>query len=172
MDNASGLAVLQELARALPRDPALASARLTFLATGAEEIGLAGALRWIAAHEGELDRGRTAFVNVDSVGIGRRLLALDIRGRAPGGRPMRRVLQAAARAAGVRLHVLPFLPGVGVDTMPIGARGFATATLLGDVLGGASRRIHSRRDTTGPLREEALRSAVRLATRLAHELAA
>ena len=167
MDNATGLAVLGELARTLPHDPALAAARLTFLATGAEEAGLVGAFRWIAANESELDPARTVFVNVDSVGVGAGLLAIDVNGETPEGRPLRVVLAEVARAENVRLRVLPFLPGVGVDTMPIAARGFPTVSLLGEVLGSASRRIHSAEDTVDRLCPEGLASAVRVATGVA-----
>ncbi len=162
MDNASGLALLVDAAWTLPRDPALAGVNLEFVATGAEEIGLAGAMRWIQAHAGELDPDGTLFVNVDSVGVGRGILALDVNGRAPGGRRVRELLRDAAATEGVSVRVLPGLPGVGVDTMPIAARGFATVTLLGRVLGGASRRIHSERDTIDALGEGGLDDARRV----------
>jgi hypothetical protein len=169
MDNASGCAVLRELAGALPADPALAGAALVFVSTGAEEIGLAGALRWIREHGPELDRARTLFVNVDSTGVGRGLLALDVRGRAPDGRPMSELVRCAAKAAGVPVRRLAFLPGVGVDTMPISARGYATVTVTGRVLGAASRRIHSPRDSVEHLSEAGLRDAAAFAAALARE---
>jgi Zn-dependent M28 family amino/carboxypeptidase len=170
MDNASGLAVLLEAAERLPREPALDGVDLVFLATGAEEIGLAGALRWIARHEAALDRRRTVFLNVDSVGVGRGLLALNVAGRAPDGRPVRDVIRAAAAATGVRLRRLPFLPGVGVDSMPMAARGYATVTLLGEVLGGGSRRIHTANDTLAHLGEAALAAAGELVVGIAREI--
>lgn len=158
MDNATGLAVLVEAARTCSNDPDLTSVGLTFLGTGAEEIGLAGALRWIQRHGAELDPANVVFVNVDSVGVGRGLLAIDVHDRADFGLHER--LRAAARAASVDLRIMPFLPGVGVDTMPIAARGFSTVTILGRVLGDASRRIHTARDTSEVLREDAMRDAV------------
>jgi hypothetical protein len=170
MDNASGVAVLVELARTLPRDPALASTELVFLATGAEEIGLCGAMRWIQRHEAELDRERTAIINLDSVGVGDGLLAIDVRGRC-GGRDMAALVDEAARRAGGRFRRLPFLPGVGVDSMPFGARGFATVSLLGRVLGEASRRIHGPRDTIDLLDEAALRHAAAVAGELTRVVA-
>jgi acetylornithine deacetylase/succinyl-diaminopimelate desuccinylase-like protein len=171
MDNASGLAVLLECARALPDDPALAAADLTFVATGAEEIGLAGAMRWIQAHAGEHDPARTLFVNVDSVGVGSSLLASDVAGRAPSGEPTRALVARAARRAGSRVRLLPILLGAGVDTMPIRARGFATVTILGEVLGAPSRRMHSAHDTVEHLSEPALQDAAAFAISLAREAA-
>jgi len=170
MDNASGVAVLLEAARALPADPALAEAELVFLATGAEEIGLAGAVHWLRAHAAGLDQRRTVFVNIDSVGCGRGLLALAPKGFAPGGRPMKRVVRAASRAAGVPVRQLSVLPGVGVDTMPIAARGFASVTLLGRVLGGAAARVHSARDEVAHLGEDGLRDAADVVHEIARDV--
>lgn len=179
MDNASGIGVLLELARSLPRDDAFSGVDLTFVATGAEEIGLAGAMRWIARHAGECARERTLFVNFDSVGVGDSLLAMNVcdAATARGGGPRlerARVAPAAPAARAARIapiarrvaardaipfRVAPGILGVGVDTMPIAARGFATITILGDVLGSASRRFHSPHDTVDHLREAALARA-------------
>jgi len=173
MDNASGVAVLLELASTLPRDAAFAGADLTFVATGAEEIGLAGAMRWIQRHASECAIDRTLFINFDSVGVGESILAMNARGAAPpgdaarAGEPVARFARRVAAAAAIPLRVVPGLLGVGVDTMPIAARGFATITILGDVLGPASRRFHSRRDTIEHLREGSLRRAADLGRALA-----
>ncbi len=171
MDNASGLAVLLESARSLPGESALDPCELVFLATGAEEIGLAGAIRWIQAHEKELDRKRTVFVNVDSVGVGRGLITLNVKGHAPGGRPMGVVVKEAAKASGVELRNLGSLPGVGVDTIPIASRGFATVTILGQVLGSASRRIHTSGDTVEHLTETGMTDAALLVAEIARTVA-
>jgi hypothetical protein len=171
MDNASGLAVLLAAARDLPHDDALTDAELVFLCTGAEEIGLAGALRWIQRHADEMDESRTVFLNVDSVGVGTQIHAADARGAAPGGRGMGYVVRQAARTAGVPLRLLRVLPAAGVDSMPIGARGFATVTLLGEVLGGASRRFHTARDTVDHLNEAGLQNARRLVGEIARSVA-
>ena len=84
---------------------------------------------------------------------------MNIKGRAPGGRAMADVAKAAARAAAVRARNLGGIPGVGVDTMPIASRGFATVTVLGQVLGSASRRIHTSQDTVAHVTEAALADA-------------
>jgi hypothetical protein len=109
-------------------------------------------------------------VNLDSVGVGNGLLFLDARGLLPDGRTMQDLVSEVASREGVRARRLSFLPGVGVDSMPIGSRGYAAVTVLGEVLGSASRRIHSRRDTPAHLREEALQSALGFARALAREL--
>jgi Zn-dependent M28 family amino/carboxypeptidase len=170
MDNASGISVLLALARALPAERSLDATELVFLATGAEEIGLCGALRWIQRHAAELDPSSTVFVNIDSVGVGNGLLFLDVRGHGPDGRAMKDLVREAAARERVAARRVRFLPGVGVDSMPIGSRGFATVTILGKVLGSAARRIHTRRDTLEHLREDALQNAFSFARALAREL--
>ena len=77
------------------------------------------------------------------------------------------LVDSAARAAGTDLHRLPFLPGVGVDSMPWAARGFPTVSLLGEVLGDPARRIHTPRDTLDLLTEEGLARAARTARAIA-----
>ncbi|MEZ5066264.1 MAG: M28 family peptidase [bacterium] len=170
MDNATGVAVLLELARTAPHDPGLDGAELVFLATGAEEVGLCGAMRWIQRHEAELDRTRTIVINVDSVGVGRSIVLVDARGRIAG-RGIGDVLAGPARECDLPVRWLRFLPGVGVDSMPFGARGFATVSVLGGVLGGASRRIHTPSDEVRWIRGPALASATRLANAIAREAA-
>lgn len=161
MDNASGLAVLLEAARSFPQDPELSCERVHILATGAEEIGLAGAFRWIEAHGNDLDRA-AVFVNLDSVGVGRGLLAMDLHGDARAGMTLRELVREASRAANVPVRIVPGIPGTGVDTMPIAARGFSTVTFLGQVLGRSAQRFHTADDTPDHLGEEGLQDAVRV----------
>jgi hypothetical protein len=77
-DNASGVAVLLELARyygALRPAPA---APIRFVAFGAEELGMLGARAYLARHTDELNRCRLLF-NLDSVG-GKGAIYTDTRG--------------------------------------------------------------------------------------------
>ena len=83
---------------------------------------------------------------------------------------MKRVVRAASRAAGVPVRQLSVLPGVGVDTMPIAARGFASVTLLGRVLGGAAARVHSARDEVAHLGEDGLRDAADVVHEIARDV--
>lgn len=170
MDNASGLAVLIAAARTFPRDPGLNCERVQILATGSEEIGLAGAFRWIQAHESHLDRA-TVFVNLDSVGVGQGLLAVDVHGEAHAGVPMGELVRDAARAAGVSMRMVPGIPGTGVDTMPIARRGFATVTFLGQVLGRPAQRLHTPEDTPEHLNEKALQDTVRVVREVVRAIA-
>jgi Zn-dependent M28 family amino/carboxypeptidase len=66
-DNASGVAVALAVARDLQRHPLPAAARVRFLFTGAEELGLLGARAFVAVPPVPLDRVRAVY-NLDMVG--------------------------------------------------------------------------------------------------------
>ena len=67
-DNASGVAVLLETARVIARAPLLTTS-VWFVATGAEESGLWGALHLI--RESQFDGAKTMVINLDNLGRGR-----------------------------------------------------------------------------------------------------
>ena len=74
-DNLSGVAVLLSLARWLGEEPP-AGTRVILLSAGAEESFMEGMQAFGRRHFGELDRDRTTFICVDTVGSPR-LLALE-----------------------------------------------------------------------------------------------
>jgi hypothetical protein len=65
-DNASGVAVLIEVARILAKNP-LVSTEVEILATGCEEAGTVGMIHYLKAH---LIRKDTLFINLDNLGGG------------------------------------------------------------------------------------------------------
>lgn len=65
-DNASGVAVLLEIGKALTRFPLLTT-EVTLVATGAEESGTNGALAFLRQHRPPLD---TYIINLDNLGTG------------------------------------------------------------------------------------------------------
>jgi Iap family predicted aminopeptidase len=67
--NASGVATLLEVARRLERRR-LENVGAWIVFTGAKEGFMLGMRAWLKAHEEELSRDRTYFLNVDSVGNG------------------------------------------------------------------------------------------------------
>lgn len=72
IDNASGLAVLLELARSWrPRDGVPVEA--AFVATGAEEVALDGARAFLQRHEWWIRERPTLLINLESVGAGARV---------------------------------------------------------------------------------------------------
>lgn len=66
-DNASGVAVLLEVAKILKNHPPLTT-QVTLVATGAEESGTNGVLAFLRRHRPAKD---TFFINLDNLGIGR-----------------------------------------------------------------------------------------------------
>lgn len=67
-DNASGVAVLLELASVLKSEAM--NVRLDVAIFSAEEVGLFGSRQWVNKHEQEIDPARTFILNLDSVGRG------------------------------------------------------------------------------------------------------
>ena len=67
LDNASGVAVLTELARHFSQEPP-DSVNLWFVATGAEEDGMIGMVNFLDRYQKKLSKKKTYFVNLDGVG--------------------------------------------------------------------------------------------------------
>ncbi len=108
-DNASGVAVLLDLADQLARAPRLPRS-IVFVAFSGEEWNLAGSRRFVERWERELPELRAAaMINLDSVGRleGKKLLVLG------GGssEAWASVAAAAARSAGISLDVIEGDPG-------------------------------------------------------------
>ena len=155
-DNASGVGTMLEVARVVM---ALEEEKpITFLATGAEEYGMCGALRYIQAHADEYDRENTYVINLDGLGV-RNGVNIVTRYGVP---PVRttRTLAALFRASGESLGIRVserYLPiGVGLDSIPIASRGFETVTLMARGVGGVALKVHSKQDQSELLNEESL----------------
>jgi hypothetical protein len=69
-DNASGVAVVMELAKRLQAEGGLPGWNVIILLTGSEEVGMAGMMRFIAGEDRVLDRRSTVFINFDNLGGG------------------------------------------------------------------------------------------------------
>jgi len=69
-DNASGVAVVMELAKRLSRKP-LSNTNLRILLTGAEEVEMVGMMHFMKKRRQELSRESDWFINFDSIGQGR-----------------------------------------------------------------------------------------------------
>jgi len=171
LDNAAGVGVLLELARCLGKLPG-GRTRLTFLATGAEEEGMAGALRFIQKHQGEFSKERTFFLNYDMPGVGNKVALVARHGLPPlrtAGRLVGLVTEAAREA---RLPLVrKYLPlGAGMDHMPIAFHGFQAVSIAGAWLHPAVFRTHSRRDTPDGLSLRALQNAGELGLKVVEKL--
>ena len=69
-DNASGVAVLLSLADSFVTHPLPTDMDVWLVATGCEEAGTVGMLRFLQRHGRELPKETTTFINIDNVGAG------------------------------------------------------------------------------------------------------
>ena len=155
-DNASGVGVMLEVARVVmvlgTKKP------ITFLATGAEEYGMCGALRYIQAHADEYDRENTYVINLDGLGVGNGVNIVTRHGIPPvrTTRTLADLFRASGESLGIRVSERSVPIGVGLDSIPIASCGFETATLMASGVGSVALKVHSKQDRSELLNEESL----------------
>jgi Zn-dependent M28 family amino/carboxypeptidase len=171
VDNAGSLAILLELARTLPAELPRET-DLVFLATGAEEDHMVGAMRWLEAHREELT-GRTVHaVNFDGAGSPGRVVAMVWYGLGQAFSPvLARAVRATAAREGIGLRSIWLPPAMGVDAIPFHHRGVGCLTLSSGSLGRATLAVHSARDVADHLDPTTLVEVARLARALVLDLA-
>ena len=155
-DNASGVGVMLEVARVvMARDE---KKSVTFLATGAEEYGMCGALRYIQAHADEYDRENTYVINLDGLGVGNGVNLVTRYGIPPirTTRTLGNLFRTPSEALGIRVSERYLPIGVGLDSIPIASRGFETVTLTARGVGSVALKIHSKQDRSELLNAESL----------------
>ena len=155
-DNASGVGVMLEVARVvMARDK---KKNVTFLATGAEEYGMCGALRYIQAHADEYDPENIYVINLDGLGVGNGVNLITRYGIPPTRttRTLRNLFRTSSEALGIRLSERYLPIGVGLDSIPIASRGFETVTLTARGVGSVALKIHSKQDQSELLNAESL----------------
>ena len=155
-DNASGVGVMLEVARVMM---ALDTKKpITFLATGAEEYGMCGALRYMQAHADEFDQENTYVINLDGLGVGNGVSIVTRYGIPPvrTTRTLADLFRASGESLGVRVSERYLPIGVGLDSIPIASRGFETITLTAGGVGRVALKIHSKRDRSELLNAESL----------------
>ena len=149
VDNASGVGVLLEAARMLRLNP-LPGVRPIFLFTGAEELGLLGALMAAKRHGPDMIQSRAFLINIDSVGRGRVLRACS-QGKA--GEKWLKEIVRMSRAKGFVLRRLPFLRGIMMDHLAFAST--IPAVSLTSIFG-EGWHIHTSRDTLALVQGEGL----------------
>lgn len=163
-DNASGVGVMLEVARVvMARDE---KKSITFLATGAEEYGMCGALRYIQKHADEHDRNRTYVINLDGLGVGNGVNLVTRYGMPPvhTTRKLAKMFGTSGESLGVQVSERYLPIGVGLDSIPIASRGFETVTLTAGDVGSVALKIHSKQDNTDQLNVESLQQVGELIT--------
>ena len=152
--------MLLELARCLTDKPFAHRIRLTFLAPGAEEYGMCGALRYIQQHATDYDPDRTYVVNLDGIGAIGRLTLLTSYGIPPvvTSKGLGSKIAACGEEIGIEVSKVYSPAGVGCDQLPIASRGFETVTLSSGGFGKAAFKIHSKRDEIDLIDQHALQN--------------
>jgi hypothetical protein len=171
LDNAAGVGVLLTLAAHFVAHPPHRT-RLTFLATGAEEEGLVGAMRYIQRHQSEYDLGKTFVINYDMPGTGKRVVIVTSHGLPPvkTGRRLQRIIDQAARKGNIPVVTSSPLLGAGMDQIPIAYRGFEAVGIMGEKLHRAVMQAHSSRDIVDGIDSEAIRMAGSLGITIVEEI--
>lgn len=155
-DNASGVGVMLEAARVVmgrgEKKP------ITFLAAGAEEYGMCGALRYIQKYADEYDRNCTYVINLDGLGVGKGVNLVTRYGIPPvrTTRRLAKMFRTSGESLGIQVSERYLPIGVGLDSIPIASRGFETVTLTASDVGSVALKIHSKQDRSELLNTESL----------------
>lgn len=157
-DNASGVGVLLELAQSFAQDTP--GVNLIFIATGAEEAGLCGAVALLSEERTAefLPPGRTIILNFDGIGSEGPVYITDRYGIPPArtaGLLSKLCLRIAERfGLPARRHWIP--TGAAMDHVPFAAHGYQAVTLSTAGWNSAFRSMHTRKDTADNLSLDAL----------------
>jgi hypothetical protein len=160
-DNASGTAVVLEVARAIVEAGLQPARTITFVSFDGEEQGLLGSRLYVNDRLRESVQP-SGMINVDHAGIGNGRLTVGVTGYD------KRTAQEAGQAAGLaeQLDLFGFFPGG--DHVPFKEAGVPTITV---VSGGPHLHYHQPTDTPDTISTEILQSAARYVLTLAWQLA-
>ncbi|MBX3237494.1 MAG: M28 family peptidase [Nitrospiraceae bacterium] len=160
-DNASGTAVLLEVARVLASAPTLPLHPILFVSFSGEEQGLIGSREYVAHPPIPLN-STMAMINVDHAGTGNGRLTVGVTDLD------KQRAQAAGQAAQLedRIDLFGFFPGG--DHVPFKEAGVPTVTV---VSGGVHPQFHQASDTTETIDPAILTAVARYVTALAWQLA-
>jgi peptidase M28-like protein len=160
-DNASGTAVVLEIARVLATTGSRPKRSLLFLSFAGEEQGLLGS-RFYVAHPRYPLSATKAMINVDHAGVGNGHIIVGI------AKLEKAAAQAAAEkvAAGGKLELYGLFPGG--DHVPFAEAGLPTAAI---VTAGSHPDFHQPTDTPGKIKPELLALIARYTLALVWALA-
>ncbi len=160
-DNASGTAVMLEVARALAKVGIHPKRTILFVSFSGEEQGLVGSRLYIERPIVPLTLTRT-MINIDHAGIGSGRLTVGVTGLD------KNVALEAGQTAGLtdKLDVYGFFPGG--DHVPFKEAGVPTITI---VSGGVHPHFHQPTDTADTINPEILQTVAQYVLTLAWQLA-
>ena len=165
LDNASGVGVMLELARVIKENYRSSMPSFTFIATGAEEEGLIGSIRFMKKHAGSFRKEQTFFINLDSPGAPGKTLLIDrcgIFARTRSGNLTKRFIESS-RGQGIHPVRRSLPPGIGVDSFPISYRGFEAITLSSGTLNRTLLSMHTPDDSIGQIDGDVIENLARSA---------
>lgn len=159
-DNASGTAVLLELARVLKNGPS-PKRTILFASFSGEEQNLLGST-WYVRHPTHPLANTVAMINVDHVGVGNGTLTVGVANMS------KEVAARAAKQAGLSeaVKLYGFFPGG--DHMPFAEAGLPTVAV---VTAGAHPHFHQPSDTPETIQPDRLSTAARFVLALTRRLA-
>ncbi len=160
-DNASGTAVMLEVARALAKSDLRPQRTILFVSFSGEEHNLLGSRLYVTRPVVSLASTK-AMINIDHAGIGNGRLTVGVTGLD------KTVAQQAGEPAGLasKLDVFGFFPGG--DHVPFKEAGVPTITI---VSGGVHPHYHQPTDTADTINPDALMTTARYVLSLAWQLA-
>ncbi|MBM4126667.1 MAG: M20/M25/M40 family metallo-hydrolase [Nitrospira sp.] len=160
-DNASGTAVMLEVARILASAPAAPKRSILLLSFSGEEQGLLGSRHYVSQPIVPL-ASTVGMINIDHAGVGNGRLTVGVTGME------KTVASTAGETAGLsdKLDLYGFFPGG--DHVPFKEAGVPTVTV---VSGGVHPHFHQPTDTADTIDPEILKSVARYVLALAWQLA-
>ena len=160
-DNATGTAVMLEVARVLAKAGAHPGRTILFISFSGEEQGLAGSRLYVERPLVPTTMTRT-MINIDHAGVGNGRLTVGVTGLE------KNVALEAGQTAGCtdKLDVFGFFPGG--DHVPFKEAGVPTITV---VSGGVHPHFHQPTDTADTINPEILQTVARYVLALAWQLA-
>ena len=160
-DNASGTAVMLEVARALAKSDLHPRRTILFVSFSGEEKDLLGSRLYVSRPVAPLSSTR-AMINIDHAGVGNGRLTIGVTGLE------KTVAQQAGEPAGLasKLDLYGFFPGG--DHVPFKEAGVPTVTV---VSGGIHPHYHQPTDTADTITPDSLMTAARYVLSLAWQLA-
>jgi hypothetical protein len=160
-DNASGTAVILEVARVMAQAGAKVQRTVLFVSFSGEEQGLVGSRLYLQRPVWPISSTK-AMINIDHAGIGNGRLTIGVTGFE------KSVVLEAGQTAGLtdKLDVYGFFPGG--DHVPFKEAGVPTVTI---VSGGVHPHFHQPTDTADTINPEILQTVARYVLALTWQLA-
>lgn len=167
LDNASGEAVILEVARILANRP-LENYNVIVASFGCEEVGLCGSINYLLSHENELREKPFFMLNYDMPSSRSGRLCINTGFEFPPRLTSRKINQMArviADSRGFEIKGIYLPVGAAADHMPWVRHGFEATGFVS-----AATRVHSSRDSVDLINREGLRRVGEMTIELVHML--